>query len=63
MPICGRPQRKLMWETSAGFRNEEYEEDDLSGASFPFFVGEVLSIDEEKSHCRPQNCYREGGVQ
>jgi hypothetical protein len=29
------------------FRNEEYEEDDLSGASFPFFVGEVLSIDEE----------------
>ena len=29
------------------FRNEEYEEDDVSGVSYPFFVGEVLSIDEE----------------
>jgi len=29
------------------FRNEEFEEDDLSGDSYPFFVGEVLSTDDD----------------
>ena len=29
------------------FRNKNYDETDISGASFPFFVGQVVSIDEE----------------
>lgn len=29
------------------FRNEEYDESDMTGDSYPFFVGEVLSIDED----------------
>lgn len=29
------------------FRNQNYDETDISGSSYPFFVGQVLSVDED----------------
>ena len=29
------------------FRNQHYDETDISGKSYPFFVGQVVSVDEE----------------